>query len=165
MVPSTHLKHLLPLLPQQQPESRHPHHLTSILLGNSMFILNNKFEYTGPTTKPSTICSYVLNATGKKVPHVDLSGEMMQVPDDVPGMLPKFKQVICEREETKTPGNKKKCKADNDCVDITDEAMLHKICTRKIPGGNYYNLVHESIRMALTCMSPFRRHTYVCMHV
>jgi hypothetical protein len=71
------------------------------LSGEQYVYLNNKFEYTGPTTKPNTICSYVLNATGKKVPHVDLGGEMMQVPNDVPGMLPQFKQVIHEMKETK----------------------------------------------------------------
>jgi hypothetical protein len=116
------------------------------LSGEQYVYIDKKFQYTGKTTKPNTICSYVLNATGEKVPHVDLSGEMMQVPDNVPGMLPQFEQVICEMKEAKNPGNKKKCKADNDCIDITDEAMLQKIHTCKIPGGNYYNLAKDQIR-------------------
>jgi hypothetical protein len=65
------------------------------LSGEQYVYLENKFQYTGTTTEPNTICSYVLNATGEKVPHVDLSGEMMQVPNNVPSMLPQFEQVIC----------------------------------------------------------------------
>jgi hypothetical protein len=95
----------------------------------------------------------------------------MQIPDDVPGMLEKFQQVICDRDDPKTPGSNKKCKADS-CIDIMDKVMLHHICTCMIPGGNYYNLAKDQIwefkRAAYADMEAtidaFKRHYVRYMH-
>jgi hypothetical protein len=72
------------------------------LAGDQYVCLDNKFIHTGPTTKPSTICSYILNDDGTKmVPHVDISGRMMKIPNNVPSMLEKFQQVIHDCNDPK----------------------------------------------------------------
>ena len=79
----------------------------------------------------------------------------MQVPNDVPGMLPQFQRVMREMKEAQTPGNKKKCKVDEDnfVVDITDEAMIQKICN-----------THGFPIVMHVCTYSFRHDSYESIH-
>jgi hypothetical protein len=84
------------------------------LVGSS-WIYNWTFQsYTGPTTEPDTICSYVLNAANEKVPHVDVCGEMKVVLENVRGMHTQFERVMQKMKEAQTTGSEKKCKAKDD---------------------------------------------------
>jgi hypothetical protein len=69
------------------------------LSGEQYCYIEDKFVHTGPTTEPNTICSYVLNALDEKVPHVDLGGEMKEVPDNVQGMRTQFERVMQKMKE------------------------------------------------------------------
>jgi hypothetical protein len=110
--------------------------------------IEDKFVHTGgPTKDPDTICSYVINDLDEKIPHVDVGGEMKEVPDNVQGMRTQFERVMQKMKEA--AGGKKKCKANDNngvVVDRTDKETLQKICVHKVPSGNTLIIAKEQIQ-------------------